>query len=220
MGDSVSISAAILADLPVLGDFLYSSKLALSINRLLIKDWPNEENQRKNYSSSIETSLSDPTMECLKAVDNVSGNIVGFVVLENSSAEAEQTSDDESTTKRTAPDWMDSDLFSEVMEGSAFLDQQSETFDHFSVIYIYVAPTSRRKGIGSKLLETCRDRAKTAGIPLVAVSEPASHPFFKSLAFEDGAHYEFDLTEYAMPYSGFGPFRLTRTIWSGDHLTR
>ncbi|KAJ4251824.1 hypothetical protein NW762_011121 [Fusarium torreyae] len=95
MTDPISISAAAPADLPVLGDFLYSSKLALSINRLLIKDWPNEENQRRNYSSSIESSLSDSSMECLKAVDNTSGNIVGFVVLGKSSALTKPPGDDE-----------------------------------------------------------------------------------------------------------------------------
>ncbi|KAM0544661.1 hypothetical protein ACHAPJ_011722 [Fusarium lateritium] len=132
MADSVSISAATPADLPVLGDFLYSSKLALSINRLLIKDWPNEENQRKNYSGSIESSLSDPTMECLKAVDDTSGSIVGFVVLGKSSAQTKPPGDDERSPKRNAPDWMNSDLFNEVMEGAAYLDQQSEAFDHYS----------------------------------------------------------------------------------------
>lgn len=41
------------SDIPVLGDLLYNSKLALTINRLLFKDWPNEAAQRRNYAAVL-----------------------------------------------------------------------------------------------------------------------------------------------------------------------
>lgn len=129
MATPVSILAATTADLSVLGDFLYSSKLALTINRVLVKDWPNEAKQNKNYSASIASSLMDPNMECLKAVDVQSGNIVGFVVL---GRKKQSSGKDGSASDRIAPEWVNSDLFDEVMQASAYLDRQSETFDHFS----------------------------------------------------------------------------------------
>lgn len=134
MAAPVSVLAATTADLSVLGDFLYSSKLALTINRVLVKDWPNEANQIKNYSASIASSLVDPNVECLKAVDVQSGNVVGFIVLgrKKPTKSPQSPGEDESVSAWTAPDWMNSDLFDEVMQASAYLDQQSETFDHFS----------------------------------------------------------------------------------------
>lgn len=84
------------------------------------------------------------------------------------------------------------------------------------VIYIFVASPNRREGIGSEMLQICRDRAKAAGIPLVAVTEPEGYSFFQNAAFEVGDHYEFDLAKYAASHSGFGPFRLTRMTWFAE----
>lgn len=56
-------------------------------------------------------------------------------------------------------------------------------------------------------------KAKAAGIPLIACTEPQVHGFFLKWSFRKGNHADFDLSKYAPPYSGFGLFRLTNLFW-------
>ena len=79
MSTQFSISTPEEKDVNVLGDLLLRSKLALSINRLLWTDWPNETAQRKQYTSAIAGALKDPNMQDLKAVDDQTGHIVGYI---------------------------------------------------------------------------------------------------------------------------------------------
>ncbi|KAK7413913.1 hypothetical protein QQX98_007180 [Neonectria punicea] len=81
MASSSTVLPVTSSDLLTLAGFLYASKLSLTINRLIYKDWPAEAVQKRNYAKSIETSFNDSSDECLKAVDDVSGEILGFVVL-------------------------------------------------------------------------------------------------------------------------------------------
>jgi hypothetical protein len=68
-------------DLPTLIQFLHESKLALTINRLLWKDWPNDICQRPQYINAIESSFKSESCEIFKAVEDESGSIVGHLVL-------------------------------------------------------------------------------------------------------------------------------------------
>jgi hypothetical protein len=68
-------------DLPTLIQFLHESKLALTINRLLWKDCPNDICQRPQYINAIESSFKSESCEVFKAVDDESGAIVGHLVL-------------------------------------------------------------------------------------------------------------------------------------------
>jgi hypothetical protein len=67
-------------DLSVVADFLHTCKLALPINRLLIKDWPNPAVQKPMYHGAITGSFDNPDVVKLKAVDDSSGALLGFVV--------------------------------------------------------------------------------------------------------------------------------------------
>ncbi|KAL3480443.1 acyl-CoA N-acyltransferase [Aspergillus californicus] len=59
------------SDILETGEMLYKSKLALTINRLLFKNWPDTEAQRNNYTGTLE-NLDFSIMEPLSVVDNAS----------------------------------------------------------------------------------------------------------------------------------------------------
>jgi hypothetical protein len=67
-------------NLPTLIQFLHESKLSLTINRLLWKDWPNDICQRPQYINAIESSFKSESSEIFKAVDET-GTIIGHLVL-------------------------------------------------------------------------------------------------------------------------------------------
>jgi hypothetical protein len=79
--NAFSIHPVTSDDLPTLIQFLHESKLALTINRLLWKDWPNDICQRPQYINAIESSFKSESCEIFKAVDDESGVIVGHLVL-------------------------------------------------------------------------------------------------------------------------------------------
>lgn len=68
------------SDAAVLGGILYRSKRALTINRLLFNDWPNEAIQLQNYTSTIE-GMDDTMADSLSVVDNDSGDVIGLLAL-------------------------------------------------------------------------------------------------------------------------------------------
>lgn len=68
------------SDAKVLGGILYRSKLALTINRLLFKNWPNEAAQLQNYTSTIE-GMDESMADSLSVVDNASGDVIGLLAL-------------------------------------------------------------------------------------------------------------------------------------------
>jgi hypothetical protein len=76
-----SISAVEKANLPTLATLVAASKLSLTINRLLFKDWPNHAAQKPLYTGAVEGGFADPSVTNLKVVDNGSGEIVGYLGL-------------------------------------------------------------------------------------------------------------------------------------------
>jgi hypothetical protein len=81
MSAQVMISAPEEKDIQVLGDLLLRSKLSLSVNRLLWKNWPNETAQREQYTAAVASALKHPNMLDLKATDSQTGQIVGYTCL-------------------------------------------------------------------------------------------------------------------------------------------
>ena len=70
-------------------DLVYHCKLCLTINRLLCQNWPNEAFQKSVYRSTVEGAHKDPNVECLKVVDDVSQEIVGYLALSRKGPAAE-----------------------------------------------------------------------------------------------------------------------------------
>jgi hypothetical protein len=69
------------SDLPTLSALVGASKLALTINRLLFKDWPNEVAQKPLYTGAVEGGFANPAFTSLKVVDNETGELVGYLGL-------------------------------------------------------------------------------------------------------------------------------------------
>jgi ribosomal protein S18 acetylase RimI-like enzyme len=235
MTENISILPVSKADLPILSDFLHTSKISLTINRLLVKDWPNEEVQRKHYADVITGSLQDASNELLKSVDTSTGQIAGFVVLTRKHPVPSTASSEKgggNVERTNVPNWMNPVLFEAVMSGSDYVTQPTDDMERFGnhassghfyyfgfadirpdLTYIFVAPSRRRQGIGSSMVKHCMDRARDANIPLTTVSEPGAYEFHRRAGFMDTRHVDFDLSQWAPPYSGFGVFRLAGLIW-------
>jgi hypothetical protein len=136
MSTSVSVLPVTGTDISVLADFLYTSKLCLSINRLLYKDWPNESAQRPHCASVIKGSLADPSSECLKAVDAETGDILGFVVLTKKIAQTKEeiASKDRDTGKSSVPEIVNPEVYHAVMKATAELRCEEANVNHFGRI--------------------------------------------------------------------------------------
>ncbi|OQV09219.1 hypothetical protein CLAIMM_13365 [Cladophialophora immunda] len=76
-----SISPVSSSDLPFLSDLVHTCKLALPINRLLFKDWPNDAAQKPLYAAAVESAFKGESVDCLKSVDQQPGDILAYLAL-------------------------------------------------------------------------------------------------------------------------------------------
>jgi hypothetical protein len=135
---SNSILPVSSSDIHTLGDFLYTSKLTLTINRLLFKDWPNETIQKPIYTGSVESAFKDPSVECLKVVDDDSGDIVGYLALtrRRPMAKTEHPPDaGNGGGKQNIPDGFNPDVLSAVSAAVTEMAKQVEGTDHFGRVF-------------------------------------------------------------------------------------
>ena len=146
---TINIIPVEASDIPTLGtDLLYPQKLALTINRLLFKDWPNEPVQKANSTRAVESSFNDPDVECLKAVDE-HGDIIGYVALTrkhqpptNNTVAVPPSDDAADTGTGTAgegggkqdgspPDFFNPHVLSAVQAAVAEINQTTQTTEHY-----------------------------------------------------------------------------------------
>jgi hypothetical protein len=134
MAAPVTISSVSREDLAVLSDYLLKAKLSLTINRLLIKNWPNESGQKPIYAGAIEGAFSDPNCECLKAVDSKTGEIAGFVV----SSIKEPRSIPEAA-ELEVPGAVEPSVYAAVMSAAGDLDSDMANAEHLGEFMAYNA---------------------------------------------------------------------------------
>ncbi|KAJ5769433.1 hypothetical protein N7520_003992 [Penicillium odoratum] len=198
------------SDLPALTNLIHSAKLALSINRLIFLNWPNEKLQVTLYSRAVQGGYDDPVTECFKAVDNETQEIIGYIVLERKTPQDSQESE---KTERSVPDGLNPPLLADVENATRQIAKEVNDMHRFDVIYMCVKPAFQGRGIGSQLVQLGFDRAKAEDIPLSVCAEAPSIPFFKKIGFKETIHVDMDLQKYAPAHSGFGVFRLAGMIW-------
>jgi hypothetical protein len=152
MAALVTISPVSGEDLTVLSDYLLKAKLSLTINRLLIKNWPNEKGQKPIYAGAIEGGFTDPNCECLKAVDSKSGEIVGFVV-----SSLKQPRATANAAELNVPSIMEPSVYAAVMSAAADLDSDMADVEHLgeSIAYNVGALAPKTNSIG-----ICRDHIR------------------------------------------------------------
>lgn len=123
------------SDLPFLARFIHYAKLGLSINRLLYQPWPNEPIQKKQYTAAVEGAFADPSMECFKATDPGSNDIIGYIVLAKKEATKEESSTlaQQPTTAsgHCIPEGMNPGVLNEVSNANVEITKATETIERF-----------------------------------------------------------------------------------------
>ncbi|KAF1987931.1 acyl-CoA N-acyltransferase, partial [Aulographum hederae CBS 113979] len=220
-----TIHPATLSDLPAIANLVHASKQHLPINHVLFKDWPNEAGQKPIYTAAVEGAFKNPDVESFKVVDDASGEVVGEFVLSRKKPGLKGNADADADAGGTkgeggdgtgggvggvqAPDGMVPELYHLIVKRCANLANVMKDTDHFEITHIFLIPSARKHGIGSRLIQMAKQRAKEAGVALWVVAEPETRSFFDKMGFEEMDHADFDLTEWAAEKSGYGLFRLS-----------
>ncbi|KAF5003514.1 hypothetical protein FDECE_9937 [Fusarium decemcellulare] len=213
---TVTILPVSSPDLPTLVDFVHASKLCLTINRLLYLNWPNDAAQRRQYKQAVESSFNNEKVMSLKAVDDETKELVGYLVLTpKQMAEANPTPAETAESEtQGVPQGMHPGVLAAVEDVAAKINRAASTFDHLELTWIYVKPSHRNRGVGSVLLKEAQRRARLQDVHIALCTEPAAYEFYKKRGFKDTMHADIDLCQWAPPYSGFGVFRLSGMTWN------
>lgn len=125
------------SDLPTLANLVHSSKLALTINRLLFKDLPNEAAQKPIYTNAVESGFKDSSVECLKVIDDESGDLVGYVgLMRKRPANRERPTDgDNGDGKQNIPDVFNPDVYTAISKSVAEIAKEMEGIEHFGSVF-------------------------------------------------------------------------------------
>lgn len=141
--DKYTIRPFEAGDVAATGELLFTQKLGLTINRLLFKNWPNEEAQRKNYTRTV-ANLDPGTMEALTVVENASGEIVGHLTMTRKKPAPKDEgpgSGNDNGKDKEIPDYFNADVLSTVMKVAKELDAVMKDTDHigrFHRIAVYI----------------------------------------------------------------------------------
>lgn len=110
-----SIQPILEADVPAHGQLLRDAKLELTINRLLFKDWPNDEAQRPVYEGAVRGGFNDPATESWKVVDDETGAMVGYLSLTRKTPSKDAGSAKPGNVPPPTPEGMNEDVFRTVI---------------------------------------------------------------------------------------------------------
>lgn len=119
------------SDIPALSDLLYKSKLSLTVNRLLFKDWPNEAVQRRKYAAVFE-GLDLSKTEFVSVVDDETGDLVGHLALtRRRSISSTETQSVLPGNEQKVPDFFNPGVLAAVGAAAAELAQDTKNIDHY-----------------------------------------------------------------------------------------
>ncbi|KIW83907.1 hypothetical protein Z517_03153 [Fonsecaea pedrosoi CBS 271.37] len=126
------------SDLPFLSDLVHTCKLALPINRLLFKDWPNEGAQKPLYAAAVETAFQGEFVDCLKSIDEKSGDILGYLALTRKRSSTGNTNNQPPSGKgigsekpQDIPEFFNSEVLEAVSGAVSEIARSAVGFDHF-----------------------------------------------------------------------------------------
>lgn len=129
-----SIAPVSREDLPVLAQFLHSSKQALSINRLIFLQWPNDKLQMQMYTGAVTGGFESSDMHDFKAVDSETGEIIGYIVYQQNAAktdkEIEARNKKIAESEKTLPDGINPPLMSDVNNATLEISKPADKLDH------------------------------------------------------------------------------------------
>ncbi|RTE70522.1 hypothetical protein BHE90_015089 [Fusarium euwallaceae] len=128
--------------------------MAISILPVAGPDLPMLAEFKPLYRHAVESSFNNDTTQCLKAVDEESNELVGYLVLTpKTPVEARKDTEIGSDVEEQGvPEGMHAGVWSAVNNAAAEIKRETDSLDHLEVTYIYVKPSHRQKGIASLLL--------------------------------------------------------------------
>ncbi|CAO2651175.1 Nn.00g094720.m01.CDS01 [Neocucurbitaria sp. VM-36] len=182
------------ADIRTLAAFVQASKLQLAINQFLFKDWPNEKAQQKHNLQAVTANFDNQ-------------NVARFKVTKKEKKD-EKPAISAKHERPRMPNAMNPEVFTAVMQAIKYINEEVQGTDRNELTHIYVAPSSRGKGIGSHLVHLAAQPAQEEHSPLTMAAEPQAHCFFLKQGLLDTRHFDIDLSRWAAEYCGFGVFRL------------
>lgn len=119
MAPSKTAVAVQAADLEDIIDLVISSKNALTISMLLVKDYPNPSARRQTTEPAVKGSFNDPACTNLKVVDDQTGELLGSITFKrNTPLESKPESTTNEVDKPASkPEFFNADVLDMVMEG-------------------------------------------------------------------------------------------------------
>lgn len=96
---------------------LHATKLALSINRLIIQDWPNDPAQEKLYRGAVEGALHSEGIEDWKATDESAGKIIGYLAQTVQDPKFKDKNDSENSQSQV-PEGVVPEVYEAVMQAT------------------------------------------------------------------------------------------------------
>ena len=123
------------SDLPAIAHLVHLCKLALPINRLLFKNWPNDAVQKPLYAGAVKSSFDDEAIRCWKGVNDETGELVGYIATtrkrpQNTEA---QDHDVEGTEIPTVPNGLNAEVMAAVSAATSQIACSMSEVDHFGM---------------------------------------------------------------------------------------
>ncbi|KAF1809449.1 hypothetical protein P152DRAFT_476365 [Eremomyces bilateralis CBS 781.70] len=198
------------SDIPSLARHVQASKLELSINRFLWKDWPNEAGQAVNSRQAIEGSFARSDSDRFKVVKDDTGEIVGHLVITHKRPVPQEEGGN--PVKPEVQKEMNPEILDWVIRASASNQKLVKDREHLVITHFYVAPSSRKQGIASSLIRLVIQKGKEAALPVFAGVEPQALSLLLAHGFKEIGYSDIDLSKFAPENCGWGVFRLTAVI--------
>lgn len=117
------------ADLPFLASFLHTSKLALPINRLLFKEWPNDAAQKPLYAGAMRSGFEDADVDDLKCVDADTGEIVAYIAISRKRPGPDPTADRLKRSDAGKGDFFHPDIIAAVTDAVGEINRDVQNLD-------------------------------------------------------------------------------------------
>lgn len=190
---------------------------------ILFKDWPSTRTLTMLVNHRITGSLQDHDAVLFKAIDDSSGELVGFVTLTTSlggDGRVDKVVEGIQLPETVAKDVLVKNVLKmqegqEALHGLKFLGiytfvrrkEKSYSLTSIALTSLCVDPQYQRQGIGNKLIERCIEVSNDENIPIYLNASPAASSLYLRSGFEQVRYFDIDLGAYGKKYRGYGIYR-------------
>ncbi|KAF7967568.1 hypothetical protein HWV62_33767 [Athelia sp. TMB] len=213
MASNITISPAIASDLPTLAHIMPLAMQADLINRLLFPDSVYDLTlTSKSLLSAYEGDFRNPNMHFFKAIDNITGEIVGFGNLsfqENTPPTAAAEPENSEQAGPAPPEGMNMAFAGRLFGGlAAKRKQHMSAYPKFVAWHgLHVVPAHQRRGIGSALLKYGFETLGAGELPVWLSTQMRGRNLYLKWGFKDVDSVDIDLKEFMGEWNGYGVHR-------------